>query len=641
VENDHTPDTYSVMAFLQSYWKDREEGKVRTLVEYLALAPGHELEIAEVYVALEKERGEEEQEGADIQGPLSLGQNWIGPYRTIKLLGRGGQGEVFLAEDSRLRRKVALKVLTAVGPLSGDHLIRFRREAELTSKLDHPHLCTVFDTGVYRNIPYTAMQYVEGETLANLISGAKAEAGKPAIVIPSPSSGVEEGRKHRDGSSPPSSAGQVSSRREIMGVVRLIEKSARALQAAHDAGIVHRDIKPANIMVTPAGDPVILDFGVARDQEADLRTLTQSGELFGSPAYMAPELMSSKRQKLDRRTDVYSLGVTLYECITLRRPFEAPTLEGIYQAVTTRNPPDPRTHNPAIPRDLKIVIETALEKDRDRRYRRAIDLAGDLRRVRKYMPIKARTPGTSVRIERWIQRNPIITTFTLALVLVLGIVFVVVFFLVDQLNGERALREEARKTARVALRERDRLARLVSSQSVHAQRDAWEKTIAAIADRKKNPRYRGLTLHPQPGLVPLGKDSGSGLFEFAHLLTGDAPDRGPDGALQLTENPGIVFVLIPGGDNEEAFFLSKHGMTRARWREDIEKTPPGKGGGSQGREELLSRGEWLKILRPLGLRLPTEAQLKSAGHIGITGGKGVRPVRKVMRPSPEMGSGPR
>ena len=129
---------------------------------------------------------------------------------------------------------------------------------------------------------------------------------------------------------------------------------------------------------------MILDFGLAQEVEGDQPTLTMTGDLMGTPAYMSPEQIAAQRITIDRRTDVYSLGVSLYECLTLRRPFDAPTRERLYQAILTKDPADARELNPALPGDVKVVLETALEKDRDRRYQTALDFAEDLRRVRMH-----------------------------------------------------------------------------------------------------------------------------------------------------------------------------------------------------------------------------------------------------------------
>jgi len=339
----------------------------------------------------------------------------VGPYRLVRELGRGGQGVVYLAEDTRLHRPVALKVLTGLGSTSEDSVARFRREAEVASRLDHPGICTIYDAGVHDGLPYIAMRHVDGESLAGWIA---------------------------ERADPPDSS---TARARALEAVRLIEAAARATHAAHQAGVVHRDLKPGNIMVTPHGDPILLDFGLARDVSGGTATLTQSGELHGTPHYMSPEQIAPRGAAPDRRTDVYSLGVTLYECLTRRRPFEGPTREGLYHAILTQPPPDPRRFNPAIQRDLKVVLETTLEKDRDRRYQTALDLAEDLRRVREHEPIHARPAGPVLRLSRWIERNRAVTAFLVLVVAGLGFA----------LHLLRRVREEvSAKTA--ALGERDR-----------------------------------------------------------------------------------------------------------------------------------------------------------------------------------------
>jgi WD40 repeat protein/serine/threonine protein kinase len=331
----------------------------------------------------------------------------FGHYRILGVLGRGGQGVVYLAEDARLSRKVALKVLRrpdlAIGAegVAAAPAARLRREAELASKLDHPGICVVYETGVVDDSPYVAMRYLDGETLASLIAAARA-AGRRAI----PPADESDGDPAR---------GRASLAR---GVV-LVESAARALHAAHSAGVVHRDVKPANIMVTRDGAPVLLDFGLARDQSAAAPSITQTGQQFGSPGYMSPEQIAPTRGGLDARTDVYSLGVVLFECLTLRRPFDEPTRESLFDAVLHDPLPDPRPLNGAIDRDLTVVLATALERDLDRRYRTALDFAEDLRRWRSFEPIRARPASWLLRAKRWTQRNRVLAASAAAVVLLL------------------------------------------------------------------------------------------------------------------------------------------------------------------------------------------------------------------------------
>jgi WD40 repeat protein/serine/threonine protein kinase len=376
----------------------------------------------------------------------------VGHYRIIDELGRGSQGQVYLAEDTRLSRRVALKVLSASFAPSSSAIHRFQREAAAASKLDHPGICSIYEAGTADGVPYIAMRHIEGETLAKQIASSreKAVTAMETLAADSPEPPPAGGDSSTAGSGTPP-----STREEILSAVHLIERAARALHSAHEAGLIHRDIKPGNIMVTHEGDPVILDFGLARDVDSDVQTITHSGDLLGTPAYMSPEQLLAQRIPLDRRTDIYSLGVTLYERLTLQRPFDAPTREGLYQKILAANAIDPRRLNSHIPRDLKVVLETALERDRGRRYKTAFDFAEDLRRVRSYEPIKARPAGPIIRFQRWTQRNPVLATATLGLFLLLASGLAISLVLLRKVEEEReaAKKESTEKAAALVDRE--------------------------------------------------------------------------------------------------------------------------------------------------------------------------------------------
>jgi serine/threonine protein kinase/WD40 repeat protein len=362
----------------------------------------------------------------------------FGAYELVRELGRGGQGVVFLARDTRLGRNVALKILnrgdftfertdSSSGPAA-----RLKREAEVASKLDHPGICVVHELGVEDGRPFIAMRYVEGETLARRIVAAR-ESGR-ALRIATQSALEDDDA---------STASVSSQRRHMLRIVQLVERVARALHVAHQAQVIHRDIKPANIMITPAGEPVILDFGLARDEESEAPTLTLSGDVVGSPSYMSPEQIDTHRGVLDARTDVYSLGVVLYECLTLHRPFEAPTREGLYRAILNDPPPSAHALVRSIPRDLATVLATALEKDLGRRYASALDLAEDLRRVRELEPILARPAGPLLRFRRWTQRSPgVAASIAGAFVALLATIGVLKWMLVRE-EAQRLLAQSA------------------------------------------------------------------------------------------------------------------------------------------------------------------------------------------------------
>ncbi len=328
--------------------------------------------------------------GTPVDSPLGEPRRF-GPYLLLEELGRGAQGIVFLAEHSEFQRKVALKVLTGAGAQSQAVRDRFRREAQITSKLEHPGICGVRDVGEVDGLPYIAMQYVRGTTLASLVEKARDESSL-------------EGGSRGKGSETITIAG--GKKGGLEDVLRLVESAARALHVAHEAGLVHRDIKPANIMVTGEGQPVLLDFGLARDLESEGQALTQSGQILGTPAYMAPEQIVATRGVVDRRSDVYALGVTLFECLTLRRPFVTASFDALFNEILNGAPRSPRSVNPRIPVDLATVIEVAMDRDQNRRYATAEALAEDLRRVRSFEPIQAKAVGRITRIRKWARRNP-------------------------------------------------------------------------------------------------------------------------------------------------------------------------------------------------------------------------------------------
>jgi hypothetical protein len=305
----------------------------------------------------------------------------LGPYRLQRMLGRGGQGQVYLAEDTRRLQQVALKLLTPSLNVSEDTLRRFRREAEIASRLDHPGMCCVYDAGEVRGIHYIAMRYIDGESLAAKIrfaverSRARQDALPSTLLLPPACSS-------QNGSAAGKSSQCSAARAEIDRVVELIEDVAKTLHALHEAGLIHRDVKPSNIMVTPSGAPVLLDFGLALSVELAQGCLTGPGDVLGTPPYMPPEQLQPDQGRLDRRSDVYSLAVTLYECLTLSLPFEAPTREALRRKILEDEPPDPRLKNPLVTAEVSQVLGTALRKDRERRHPTALAFADDLRRAR-------------------------------------------------------------------------------------------------------------------------------------------------------------------------------------------------------------------------------------------------------------------
>lgn len=387
-------DDAELFDFLDEYTRDLERGRVRRLAEYLARYPGHEEAIAREFVRQQGGGEGAAQSAATTTGGSSAAiesgasanasdERRIGPYRLVRELGVGGQGAVWLCEDTRIAREVALKFMpSSIALLSADRRRRMQREAEVVSRLQHPSICPVYEAQIEHDPPYIAMRYVEGETLASAIGRARAGERSGPLPLP-PRNGVE-----------------------LRRVLHFVERAARALHAAHEAGVIHRDIKPGNVMVTAEGEPVLLDFGQARDEHAELDQRTLSGEVFGTPMYMSPEQVAGSSSGVDRRTDVWSLGASLFEALTLARPFLGESVPAVLLAIQKEALPPVRRMNAAIEDDAAVVVETALEKDLARRYATALEFAEDLRRVREYEPIRARAAGPLLRLRRWAQRQP-------------------------------------------------------------------------------------------------------------------------------------------------------------------------------------------------------------------------------------------
>ncbi|HEX6810867.1 MAG TPA: serine/threonine-protein kinase [Planctomycetota bacterium] len=347
----------------------------------------------------------------------------LGEFTVLRELGRGGMGVVYEAARAGHDRHVALKVLPAHLTLREQSVARFLREAATAARLRHPGIVPILAIGEQDSTHYFAMELVEGAPLDRVIAVLREHAPDAltgeslAKAISSTTCALRGGTQRADGR--PAAWG----RTYVEAACDLALQVAKALEHAHEAGVVHRDVKPSNILVRPDGTVVLTDFGLAADQ--GLPSLTLTGEMAGTPFYLAPEQVAGKRYRVDRRADVFALGVTLYELLCLRRPFEGGTVQEVLAAIQKAEPASPVRFDQRLSPVIATIVLTALEKDPQRRYQTAAAFAEDLRAFVAYRPIAARRASPFRRLVQWARREPVKAAFAataaLALVTVVGL----------------------------------------------------------------------------------------------------------------------------------------------------------------------------------------------------------------------------
>jgi serine/threonine protein kinase/Flp pilus assembly protein TadD len=375
----------------------------------------------------------------------------LGDFRIIQEIGRGGMGVVYEAEQLSLGRRVALKVLPFAAALDAKQLQRFKNEAQAAAHLHHTNIVPVFGVGCERGVHFYAIQFIEGQTLAQIIADLRMQRtdGKDGVAdVSTREAGDLKSALTRAvgaGATKLSLSPPFAPSAFFRTVAHLGLQVAEALEHAHQVGVVHRDIKPANLLLDRWGKLWITDFGLARFH-TDIG-LTLSGDLLGTLRYMSPEQAVGKWIPGDHRTDIYSLGTTLYELLTLRPAFDGSNREELLAQISTQEPRRARQVSSEVPAELETIACKAMEKKPEERYGSARDLADDLRRYLEDKPILAKPPTLALRARKWSRRHKpvIITTMVaaaLALLLVIGGLVGAIFWVTQEKNRTQdALRE--------------------------------------------------------------------------------------------------------------------------------------------------------------------------------------------------------
>ena len=456
---------------LEEYLADLERGVRRDPAELVAAHPDLAVPLKLYLDSLEFLHKAAVDLGAESasSAPDELLHKELGEFRIKREIGRGGMGIVYEAEQVSIRRKVALKVLPFAAVLDQRQIARFNNEAQAAGQLNHPHIVPVYSVGCERGVHYYSMQFIEGQPLDRVIEDLRRWAGRIAPagntnaletpdttrserVLGSRSAQSLPGAANvpPEQDSPPvsaestmgfSTARTIKSRNHIRSVAELAIQAAEALHCAHDYGIVHRDIKPSNLLVDRQGKLWVTDFGLARCQTGT--SITMTGDMLGTARYMSPEQATGRGNLVDHRTDIFSLGVTLYELLTLQHPFGASDRQTLLRQIEQDEPLPLRRLNSVVAIDLETIILKTLAKSRDDRYESAQAMADDLRRFLEGKPTQATRPTLLDRSAKWASRHRslVVSVFAVLMLAFVGTSIAALLIAHEQGKTARALEE--------------------------------------------------------------------------------------------------------------------------------------------------------------------------------------------------------
>ncbi|HUE69396.1 MAG TPA: serine/threonine-protein kinase [Pirellulaceae bacterium] len=460
-EPDSTLEDAKVARILDDYLADLERGRPvdpqRLLAEHPAIARRLRACLSGLSLL---------EEGTSPGTKLTAGAfPELAGYQIVREIGRGGMGIVYEAVQDSPQRRVALKVLPFAAALDPRQRLRFQNEAQAAARLRHPHIVPVYDSGSAGGVHYFTMKLIEGASLS-------------AVVAAQRRRGSSRGREHNTADLPTSSPLARLPHCDpqyVREVARLMRQAAEALDHAHAIGIIHRDIKPGNLLVDEGGQLWITDFGLAAVQGSE--GLTATGDILGTLRYMSPEQASARRGVVDHRSDIYALGVTMYELLTLQPAVRGEDREQLLARLSHDEPPLPRQWNPAIDYDLETILLKAMAKAPEERFATAQSLAEDLERFLTGRPVHARRPGLLARGAKWVRRHKaaatagVMVTLTAALLLAVstGVIWL-------------ALRAEQRQRALADARELESRRHRYAAQMNLAMQEWHAGNVAKVHD---------------------------------------------------------------------------------------------------------------------------------------------------------------